>query len=296
MRGFREFLESRQMMLFSTRSRELCHGATTGEGDSTLASFRGRGVVSGMSGGYGQGRGFFVYSDRASARKHAVGVSTGRGASYRRGRDNSGRPMVVTVEAVMEPDEWDLDYELNYRSVMEYLLRDFDRIKDKMQSDNISIEKVLMGQRPWEREDFRGVGRDEVHPLASGASKDDELELEPMEGASMGFALRAKGATPISTHIGPTRGRTIWHHGDRQDKGGMTTDGEAVSIIMGLLQKNDPRVVRSFEELFFSNMGPGVAVKYVGRSPIPIKSIEVAAADGNMMPNQAVDDSYWTPA
>jgi hypothetical protein len=296
MKTFREFLESRQMMMFSTRPRELYHGTTAGEGESTLASFRSRGVVSGASAGYGQGGGFFVYSDRSSARKHAVGIATGRGSSYRSGRDNGGRPMVITVEAVMEPDDWDIDYELNYRAVMEYLLKNFDSVKDKMQSDDISVEKVSMGQKPWERDGFKGLRPAEVHPLASGASKDDDLTLEPMESATTGFALKARGPNPIRTHIGPTRGRTIWHHGDRQEKGGLTTDGETVAIIMGLLQKNDPRAVRSFEELFFANMGAGVAVKYVGKSPMKIKSIETASVDGNMMPNQAVDDSYWTTA
>ncbi|NDG86267.1 MAG: hypothetical protein EBX52_14660, partial [Proteobacteria bacterium] len=72
--------------------------------------------------------------------------------------------------------------------------------------------------------------------------------------------------------------------------------GEVVGIIMNLLQKNDPRTVHSFEELFFSNMGPGVAVKYVGKEPLPVKSIEIADTDGNMMFNQAVDDHYWRSA
>lgn len=288
---FRQFMEARQRMLFSTRPREVYHGTTTGAGDATLESFRRRGVLSGASGGYGQGSGFFVYSDRASARKHAVGVATGRGASYRGGRDNAGRAMVVTVEAVMEPDEWDLDYELNYKTVMDYLLKNFDAIKEKMQSDQISVEKVSMS-----RGELAGVRpRGEVHPLAAGPSRDDDLELEPMESAT-GLSLKARGAAPIRTHLGPTRSRTVWHHGERQPQGGLTTDGETVGIIMGMLKKNDPRVVHSFEELFFANMGPGVAVKYVGSKPVPVKGIEVAATDGNMMPNQAVDDHYWTPA
>lgn len=296
MRSFREFVEAKQMMLFSTKPRELYHGTTTGANDSTLNSFRSRGVLSGVSGGYGQGKGFFVYSDRASARKHAVGVSTGRGSSYRRNKDNSGRAMVVAVEAVMEPGDWEIDYELNYKPVMEYLLKNFDAVKDKMQSDDISVDKVNMRQAPWERGVLANKRQGEVHPLASGRSNDEELELEPMEGAATGFAVRAKGSSPIMTHIGPTRGRTIWHHGDRQERGGLTTDGETVGIIMGLLRKNDPGIVRSFEELFFSNMGPGVAVKYVGRAPLKVKSMEVAQSDGNMMPNQAVDDSYWGAA
>lgn len=281
------------MMLFSTHPRELYHGTTTGDDEATLDSFRSRGVLSGASGGYGQGSGFFVYSDRASARKHAVGVATGRGASYRSHKDNSGMPMVVSVEAVMEPEDWDIDYELNYRAVMDYLLKNFDGVKDKMQSDEISVDRVTM-----EPEFISKKSATDRHPLAAPARDDSDLQLEPMESATTeypkGFALRAKGANPIRTHIGPTRGRTIWHHGTRQNQGGLTTDGEAVGIIMGLLQRNDPRVVRSFEELFFANMGPGIAVKYVGRSPLPVKSIEVALSDGNMMPNQAVDDHYWS--
>lgn len=305
---FMEFLEARQRMLFSTRPRELHHGTVTGEDESNLRSFRERGAVASASGGYGQGGGFFVYTDRASARRQAVAISTGRGASYRGHLKNAGNPMVVTVEAVMEPEDWDLDYELNHRAVMDYLLKNFERVKEKLQSDDVSVEKVTMGLRPWERPDFYKYKKEAPHPLASGHSKDDELELGPMENwlpdsvkAQMdrrptGFRVSAKGPRPLQTHLGPARSREVWHYGDRQEKGGLTTDGETVGMIMGMLQKNEPRVVHSFEELFFANMGPGIAVKYVGKKPLKAKAIEVIRTDGNPVANQAVDDSYWEPA
>lgn len=300
---FREFLEARQMMLFSTRPRELYHGTVTGREQYNLRSFKTKGA-SPMSGGYGQGGGFFVYSDKNSARKQAVSISTGRGSSYRNDADNSGRPMVVTVETTMEPDQWDLDYELNYRNVMEYLLKNFDRVKDKLKSDHVSVEKTVMGLQSWEKKDYHKKREEKPHPLAVPNSNHEELELEPMENWSavetkerpVGFRVSAIGSKPIMTHLGPARNRTAWHHGKSQDKSGYTQDGETVGIIMNLLQKNDPRTVHSFEELFFSNMGPGVAVKYVGKEPLPVKSIEIADTDGNMMFNQAVDDHYWKPA
>lgn len=70
-------------------------------------------------------------------------------------------------------------------------------------------------------------------------------------------------------------------------------DGESVEMIMNLLRKNEPRVMRSFEELFFANMGSGVAVKYVGSEPLKVKNIEMAPGDGNLTMNQAVDNHYW---
>lgn len=302
MKTFREFLEARQMMLFSTAPRELYHGTVTGREDSNLRGFRERGAVASMSGGHGQGGGFFVYTDRGSARKQAVSISTGRGSGYRMGADNTGNPMVVTVEAVMEPDEWDLDYELNHKAVMEYLLKNFDAVKDKLQSDEVSVEKVTMGLRPWEKPDFYRRREEAPHVLASGRSNDEDLQLEPMEGWTpnsieddrpTGFRISARGARPLNTHLGPARSRDVWHYGMRQERGGLTMDGESVGMIMSLLQRNDPRVVHSFEELFFANMGPGIAVKYVGRRPLKAKSIEVIRTDGNPLMNQAVDDSYW---
>lgn len=308
MMTFREFLEATQRMLFSTGPRELYHGTVTGRDDSNLKGFREKGAMSSMSGGYGQGGGFFVYTDRSSARKQAVGISTGRGASYRGNMDNLGDPMVVTVEAVMEPEEWDIDYELNHKAVMDYLIKNFERVKDKLQSDAISVEKVTMGLRPWERPDHYKQKREDPHPLSVGPSKDDELQLEPVENwlpdsvkaeidkRPTGFRISAKGARPLRTQLGPARNREVWHYGDRQEKGGLTTDGESIGIIMNMLQKNDPRIVHSFEELFFANMGPGIAVKYVGQRPLKAKSIEIIRTDGNPMMNQAVDDSYWQSA
>lgn len=304
---FRQFMEAKQMMMFSTRPRELYHGTVSGKDDSNLRSFKTKGAVSGISGGYGQGRGFFVYSDKNSARKQAVGISTGAGTSYRSSKE-SGRPMVVTVQSIMEPEDWDLDYELNYKVVMDYLLRNFDAIKEKMQSDHVSVEKVTMGLRPWEKPDYYSYKKEKPHPLASGSSEDNDLQLEPMENwmprdvtdrlekRPLGLRIRAKGSRPLSTQTGPARSREVWHRGDDQEKSGYTTDGETVGMIMDMLQKNDPKTVHSFEEMFFSNMGPGIAVKYVGSKPLAVKEVEVAATDGNMLMNQAVDDSYWRSA
>jgi hypothetical protein len=306
MRTFREFLEARQMMLFSTSPRDLYHGTVTGADDENLKSFRDSGAVSGKSSGYGQGSGFFVYTDAASARKQAAGIATGRGSSYRGGMDNKGRPMVVTVEAVLDPEDWDVDYELNHKAVMEFLLRNFDAVRDKLQSDEISVDKMTMGLRTWERPDhykFDPSRSEKPHPL-SVPSKEEELELEPMEGwmpreveaglkeRPTGFRIRATGPRPIAG-TRAARSRDVWHYGNAQGKGGMMQDGESIRIIMDLLGRNDPRVVRSFEELFFANMGPGIAVKYVGSSPLKPKRIEVAVTEGNMMPNQAADDHYW---
>lgn len=302
MLNFREFLEARQMMLFSTAPKELYHGTVTGRGDANLRSFQSQGITA-RSKGYGQGAGFFVYSDISSARKHAVGLAGGKG-SYRTHMDNSGKPMVVTVEAVLEPDEWDLDYEMNFKVVMDYLIRNFEAVKDKLQSDDISVEKATMGLRPWEKPEYYSYRREEPHPLATKSAGDEELELEPMENhlpmdvadglkdRPVGFRLRARGSRPIAGTI-PSRSREVWHYGRRQEDSGLTSDGESVGIIMNMLKSNDPNAVRSFEELFFSNMGAGVAVKYVGSQPLKTKRIEVAATEGNMMTNQAVDDNYW---
>lgn len=301
---FREFLEARQMMLFSTAPRELYHGTVTGRNDANLKSFRSRGAV-GMSKGYGQSGGFFVYSSKESARRHAVGIATEK-ASYRYHLDNSGRPMVVTVEAVLDPDDWDIDYELNFKEVMEYLLKNFDAVKEKLQSDDISVEKTTKGLMPWEKPEYYMPKKEDPHPLSVGASDDHDLTLEPLgpmeswlpreieaglKDRPLGFRVRAKGTSPLPGTN--SRSRDVWHYGRRQERGGLTSDGQSVEVIMNLLRRNDPRVMRSFEELFFANMGPGIAIKHVGPTPLKVKNIEIAPGDGNLAMNQAADDHYW---
>jgi hypothetical protein len=309
---FKQYFEDRQMMMFSTKPVELYHGTTTGKDNKTLNNFKNHGIISTASGGYGQGHGFYVFSDIKSARKQAVAIK--ESASYRMGKDNSGYPMVVAIDSILDPENWDIDYEINKNVVLKFLLNNFDKVKDKLESDHISIKKVTMGLRPWEKPDYYKQKKEKPHPLSANVppSNDSELTLEPLEswqynpllnvGGSrpQGFIISPKKDRPLITHSMPDRPsmpvkhQNVFYYGDKADSGaGGMMDGEAIGTIMNLLQKNDPRVVHSFEELFFSNMGPKVAIKYVGKKPLQPKRIEVFKTEGRPLDNQLDYNPDW---
>jgi hypothetical protein len=219
------------MMMFSTRPVELYHGSNTGADNGVLDSFRRRGVVPDMASGHGQGRGFYVWSDRKSAASHAKAILGDPTITTNARTD--GSPMVVTIKAVMEPDRWDLDYEMNKRKMIEWLHDNHEMANEIMGSEDVRIKNRFQREVPDDRGEWAN---------------------------SKGVQFLTPGGS-MSTHYA-------------RSEGGMRA-GELVGAIMNKIQKKDPATVHRFEELFFANMGPGVAVKYVGSEPLKPKRIEV---------------------
>jgi hypothetical protein len=57
--------------------------------------------------------------------------------------------------------------------------------------------------------------------------------------------------------------------------GGSAADGELFSQLMQGLAKRNPQVVHDFKVIFFDNLRPGIAIKYVGEKSLQIRDIEV---------------------
>ena len=111
----------------------LYHGSNTGVNDNVLKSFREKGALSDVAQGYGQGAGFYVYSGREKAKEQAMmRVKGGLGSFAVVSGDTAGKPMVLTFKEMLEPETWDLDYELNKGSVVKWLVENYDKIKDKV--------------------------------------------------------------------------------------------------------------------------------------------------------------------
>jgi len=85
------------------------HGSSTGANNTTLQSFR-QGTQN-KGGGYGQGGGFYVWTDYATAKNHATGF----------GQD--GYPMVLAFAVTLNPEEWDIDYELMPQTAAQAIAR-----------------------------------------------------------------------------------------------------------------------------------------------------------------------------
>ena len=111
---------------------DVYHGSNTGINDSVLESFKSKGALSNIAQGYGQGSGFFVYTEKDKAMRQAkmrVGGSSGFVLAQ---GDKAGKPMVLTFNEQINPENWDLDYELQKGLITEWLYNNYSKIQDKL--------------------------------------------------------------------------------------------------------------------------------------------------------------------
>lgn len=231
MNTFLEWLIERQLMMFSTKPVEVYHGTYTGDRDKVLQSFKDNGVLSGLAKGYGQGQGFYVWSDKRSAANHTNAIANDPMVST--GADLNGLPMIVTIETIMDPEKWDLDYETNREKMIDWLYDNHEMANKIADADGVRVANRFNRNIP---------GRGDQMIMSKG------IQFQEPSGARS--THYAKGESGIRA-------------------------GELIGSIMNKIQHKDAATIHKFEELFFANMGPGVAVKYVGSEPLKPKRIEV---------------------
>lgn len=227
--NFKLWLEEQQMMMFSTKPVELYHGSNTGADNSSLNSLLKDGIKPTVAQGYGQGAGFYVWSDKNSAINHTKAIASG---SITTNAKTDGMPMIVTVEAIADPEKWDLDYESNQKALVIWLHDNFEKVSQALEGDNIGL-----------------------------TNRFNREIIDPNDQRVM-----AKG---VSVKMDNSR-KTLYAHNDSSLR-----VGEFLGALVNRLKEKDPQTVNKFEELFFANMKPGVAIKYVGTETLKPKKIEI---------------------
>lgn len=124
---FYKLLEQ-QLSLFPAQNRELYHGSNTGADFSMLYSFQSKGIIPDLAKGYGQGAGFYVWSDKQSAINHTTQITDGIESQAKR----DGLPMVITIETLLDTENWDLDYEANRNVIINWLHLNWDSVKNNL--------------------------------------------------------------------------------------------------------------------------------------------------------------------
>ena len=252
MLNFYEFymlMEQQQTYLFQAGHRELYHGSNSGPNDSIAKSFISKGAQSGTGSdgdfqqaksSISQGTGFYMWSDAASAKNHSIKEAGEGGSETKMG----GSPMIVVVESVLEPEEWDLDYETNYHTVLKWLHSNWDTVKDDLgEVLNLDKSKAIT----------RGGGKyatGEEVPIRQG------MQLAPKNNPSWttrSYLSLAQDSKESSVGIGDKMG----------------------TVMNALSTGKNNALMHKFEERFFANMPNGVAVKYAGANPLPVKRIEI---------------------
>jgi len=234
---FKEWLLERQMMMFSTKPVDLYHATNTGKNNSVIDSFKSSGAVSSLATGHGQGQGFYVWTDRGSAVNHAKAII--ENPMVTTNASTEGLPMVVTIEAILEPEKWDLDYEINKKKLIEWIYDNHELVNKHLNdTDEVKIGQIFKREIP-----------------------DDNNQMVTSKGVQFITSQRPGGGGVRSTQ---------YAHG-----GSGVRSGELIGAIINKIQQKDPKTIHGFEELFFANIGPGVAIKYVGSEAIKPKRIEI---------------------
>jgi hypothetical protein len=194
----------------------LYHGSNTGVNDSVLNSFKTQGARSDVAQGYGQGAGFYVYTEKNRAINQAK-MRVGGGSNFTLAQgDTSGKPMVLTFNEMLDPATYDLDYELQKGLVVDWLYKNYETLKEKI------APKITAKER------YAGV--------LGKIDKD-------LDKGIMSAGIRVQSDTGSRKSI---------YSGSEPD----IREGELIGQIMNRLQANDSATVEAFEsELFKSPLG-----------------------------------------
>ena len=228
-------------------SVKLYHGSNSGADDAVLKSFQEKGILSNIASGYGQGSGFFMWSDKNSAIKHAKNL-VDPNSNMTTSATTGGRPMVVEATETLDPKNWDLDYELQNKDIIDYIHANFDSLKPLLdKSQGVDLGDGLKNFQ------FRNKIDEYTDP-------NDNTTMRKVQ---IGFDDNGKEVR-----------RTL-----ANTTGDLRT-GQVVGKLVKALRMGDPDVLDAFENNFFSNLQAGTALKYVGSSPLMPSNIETFALGG----------------
>ncbi|MEM4239962.1 MAG: hypothetical protein QXM31_02140 [Candidatus Woesearchaeota archaeon] len=118
------------MSILPRVSLSVYHATKTGEKLEVLKSFKKMGALPGLALGYGQGAGFYVFTRLDKANQHAKEFL----------KDVPGLPLIIVINADINPKDWDLDYELSCNFAKRFLWENFDTLFKKLSDDEIYVD------------------------------------------------------------------------------------------------------------------------------------------------------------
>lgn len=222
--------------------RELFHGTNTGVNNSNIDSFKKNGINSGISGGHGQGHGFYAWTGDAAAKNHALQLVS-KERSFVSNAVTDGMPMVVKFVAGIHPSEWEIDFELNYAVIRKFIYDNFDYIK------NLALEFNVIDAEE---------GINDTYKLRNKYDDDQKA-----------FNLTKNN-----------RGLKGFNLDDRSNEGDIGNARIFNAIIDGIKNSKGSELWNQFKAAFFDRMPSSdsknaIALKYVGERPIKISEIYV---------------------
>jgi TP901 family phage tail tape measure protein len=230
---------------------KLYHGSNTGIEDAVLKSFKEKGALSNIATGYGQGAGFYVYTEKDRAVQQAKMRVQGGGLGTVVSGDTSGKPMVLTFDQQLTPEDYDLDYELQKNLVTQWVYDNFDKAQSALSSQPNPPVSLLA----------KMASNKEAGIMSSGIRlQEGDQTLKGDDGQE----YTVKGGARRSIYSGTS---------------GDIREGELLGKLMSGLKAGDPELVQTFESKLFEKPY-GLVLKYVGSSPLKPTNIETFAYGG----------------
>jgi hypothetical protein len=215
--------------------RDIWHGTTTGKDDSVLESFKKYGAKSDIAQGFGQGQGFYVYSDPTSAMVRAMELEGG--ANYLTSADPKGKPMALKFTELLDGKNWDLDYEFQNADIVNFIHSHYDKVKEAVaKSRGVDLGTNL--------KDFSLDKKYDEYL--------DTTDNTMMRKVGISFKDQGKDTEKLLANN---------HYGDIRS-------AEVLNSLVKSLMHSDPDFYEEFENSFFSDLKPKQGLKYVGKDPL----------------------------
>jgi TP901 family phage tail tape measure protein len=224
----------------TTKEAYLYHASNSGKDNRVIESLLKGGARSDIAHGYGQGSGFYLYTNVQKAYDHALGLSDPTALT---GAEQGGKPFVAWFVEKLTPKRWNLDYEYNSPLVTKWITDNYDQLKRYLEGQKID------------------------HP---------EFPSQLPAITVKGITQQNKG---ISLEVADKSGRTQLDEVLSNQSGNVKT-GRYLGQIISHLRNNDPNIVYNFEGWALENVAEKKfksdikGIKYVGKEPLKPFSIQ----------------------
>ena len=118
----------------------LYHATLSGENDEIIKSFIDNGIDPSRSGGFGQGKGFYLFNDISDAQMYIKGLLYGMKGSKE--EEVKGAPIIIVVDEPVTPQNFDIDYELFAKGFIGFIENNLDYFKQN--GDKLGIRTRIL--------------------------------------------------------------------------------------------------------------------------------------------------------
>lgn len=127
--------------LSARRPVPLYHGTSAKDASQYIRAMSREGIVPRIRNGFGQGGGYYAFTDRGAAATHARAVASGA-PDFRisRPRDGIETPIIVSLNASLNPRDYDIDYEVQSGDAMSFLASQEGIINERLGDSPVMAE------------------------------------------------------------------------------------------------------------------------------------------------------------